>query len=627
MTGQFRQVSVLTSNIKRLLIESLTGHFYGDPVYRKKLKIVNKKSDLEKFHIGIFIRNVSASKIQFCPDNYLGKIRAFSSLAGAGNHPSRFVDFATDDEYNIYRSVVEEDLSSQATGSNTLFTTNLKPVVKQCKASGQPYYADEPSNVLVSVNGSVVGVSSVDGRIGLITLTKAPPVGATVLVSYLKRHIIAPGYYFLELQANNKVVMDQFEAVERLPIKFNLPEVKLKFTTGLLTTSGVKIFIDGTELTTGFTTQAAGNFIQFDTRPDGVNIQIKNKITNAVLNAGTDWHFDRYHEETLVASATGIEQYLFVTKLTYKNLVLEVNNVPLVSNLEVTSINDSHDYNIVGRRLELLGALPQFSKVVAKYTYTDTSVLATVPLDTLFGDATTVQLRDTNLFDQMFEIYEGMNLVSATTYSVDFVNGLITFKDLPILGKDYVVCYRLFRGTAGPFTVKPNTWDNSIIPGVILYFGRMFDVGDKICVLVGEQQKECADEYGGKWELSVDLAVAALDPIVSEQLADELVMFLWAGLKPKFDAVGLFIQDVSHGGESEEEIDEATGNTDFQASVSLVVLGDWFLRVPRKNRIMSISSTSTTIDPSWEPAGLFYPDFRSGSNTMFKFVPERIAKS
>lgn len=638
---QFRQISVLTSNIKTLLKTALTEYFDGDPSYRKKLKIVNKKSDLEKFSYGILFRNVSASKIQFSPDNYLGKIRAFASLAGAGNHPSRIIDFVCDDDYNIYHAVYDLDISSQAAGTNMIF--NLPDhMTKQSRETGQPSYADSPENVRVQVDGRNVLVSKTDGFAKTVTLDKAPPIGSVVTATYLKKNVAPPGYYFVELQANNQVVVDQFEAIERLPIAFKMPEVKLFFTGGVLSSTDIKILVDGTELTTGFTIVKAGNYIIFDKMPVGTQIQIRNRQTNAILSAGVSWFFKRYKEEVLVTSATGVEQYLFLTEPTYENLVVTSNGRVLTSDRDVPSILDPHDYNIAGNRLELLTSLSQFSETKATYIYKDPTVAGVIPISNIFGDVASVQLLHTNIFDQMFEVYRGPNLVPPSSYTVDFVNGLLTFLDLPLVGDDYVVCYRMFRGTLGPFPVKPMTWDNKIIPGAILYFGRRFEVGDKIVVIIGDQQKECADEYGGKWELSVELGVVALDPIVSAQLADELVMYLWAGLKPKWDSVGLFIQDVSHSGESEEETDEVTGNTDFQASVSLTVIGDWFLRVPRKYRLMSISNTQTvnssngtlasstetltSDNGTWEPEGLFLPDFRNGTTDLYKYVPERVAK-
>jgi len=73
---------------------------------------------------------------------------------------------------------VEEDVSSQANGSQAVFTVTNKPISDR-DLDG---VADEIEHVTVYVNGSEVNVSAVDDSEGQVTLASAPAQGSRVII-------------------------------------------------------------------------------------------------------------------------------------------------------------------------------------------------------------------------------------------------------------------------------------------------------------------------------------------------------------------------------------------------------------------------------------------------------------
>jgi hypothetical protein len=95
---------------------------------------------------------------------------------------------ATGDEvlisYYFKRSdtlVTDEDISSQADGSNIYFKVSNVPIVQ---GDNGGITTTDPTKVIVTVNAVAATVSAVDGDTGIITMAAAPLAGTTVLVTY-----------------------------------------------------------------------------------------------------------------------------------------------------------------------------------------------------------------------------------------------------------------------------------------------------------------------------------------------------------------------------------------------------------------------------------------------------------
>ena len=117
-----------------------------------------------------------------------------SSVSAAGNirYPAIIGTSAEEERVSDYEMVrgssaiadnviVDEEVSSQLDGSNKTFTVQNFPLVK---GDGRGTVADQPTEVLVTVNGEIVAVNSINGLTGEITLVGIPTEDDTVRVSY-----------------------------------------------------------------------------------------------------------------------------------------------------------------------------------------------------------------------------------------------------------------------------------------------------------------------------------------------------------------------------------------------------------------------------------------------------------
>lgn len=134
---------------------------------------------LESFAFpGVFTRTVNQSSSV----SAAGDIR-YPAIIGTSTEEERISD------YEMIRGssaiadnvIVDEDVSSKFDGSNRNFKVSNFPLVK---GNGKGIVADQPHEVMVTVNGEVVAVSAIDGLNGEITLVGIPEAGDTVRVSY-----------------------------------------------------------------------------------------------------------------------------------------------------------------------------------------------------------------------------------------------------------------------------------------------------------------------------------------------------------------------------------------------------------------------------------------------------------
>jgi len=77
--------------------------------------------------------------------------------------------------------ITDDDVSSQADGSNKTFKVNFPRIVS---GNNGGISTTDPSRLSATVNGSSVVISSVDGELGLVTLSSAPDDGDIVLLTY-----------------------------------------------------------------------------------------------------------------------------------------------------------------------------------------------------------------------------------------------------------------------------------------------------------------------------------------------------------------------------------------------------------------------------------------------------------
>jgi len=208
----------------------------------------------------------------------------------------------------------------------------------------------------------------------------------------------------------------------------------------------------------------------------------------------------------------------------------------------------------------------------------------------------------------MEELLEDNSNAETADYIVDIETGIITFikSPYPVLKNSTINAkYRVKGLTTGPFQIPNSNYaHNTAIPGVVLAFGRGISQGDKHYVLIRGEREIAALEYSGKWETSISLDVYAKDSHKVEEIIDITTSYLNTFRKEQLDAEGIYLVDVSFGGESEEVFDEATGDLYYTGSVEYNFLTEWIMHKPVLQTIEGYFINSEVIISS-EP---FVPD-------------------
>ncbi len=174
------------------------------------------------------------------------------------------------------------------------------------------------------------------------------------------------------------------------------------------------------------------------------------------------------------------------------------------------------------------------------------------------------------------------------------------------------VLYTEETSRKGPFRVKPAVAYRDIIKGVVISFGRRLRKDDEVAVIVAEEREQVAHEYGGRWDVSVDIDLITRDVHSQADIADQTAVWLWAQLRPKLTNLGLELSDVSLGGESEEVYDDNGDDYFYTASLSFSLQVDWFIHFPLVVPIQTISNHGiqlTSINSPVTGLGNRSPDF------------------
>ena len=212
-------------------------------------------------------------------------------------------------------------------------------------------------------------------------------------------------------------------------------------------------------------------------------------------------------------------------------------------------------------------------------------------------------------------------LVNGTDYTVDYETGAISilrsFSPDAVLNADY----RYTAPSIGPVPFQWNQADFKTLPGVVLAFGKRARKGDKVAVVVYPDRVDAANAYGGKWEMVFELQVVSQDPIQMEEISDFAIMSLWGIKKPILEFEGIELTDISFGGESEEQYDEAADLMYYNSSISISMRADWEIHIPLPLTISRVTQTMPRPE-QMEAANLFFstaPQI-AGRNSNFERI-------
>jgi hypothetical protein len=183
-------------------------------------------------------------------------------------------------------------------------------------------------------------------------------------------------------------------------------------------------------------------------------------------------------------------------------------------------------------------------------------------------------------------------------YTVEYETGKIAFLTSFNPKSAVIADYRFSAPSLGPIDFWWNRPDATTLPGVVLAFGKRARAGDKVVVVVYPDRVDAARAYGGKFEYTFDLDVIAQDPMQMEEIADLVIMYLWAYKKPELEFEGIEILDINAGGEAEEQKDETADIFFYTASMSVQLRADWEIHVPLPLTISKVTATNEETNES-----------------------------
>ena len=203
--------------VKRRLMWELREAVEKHTIYRDKVEVYHKFPYKERPNMGVVLKNASSNRQKLSPDDFAGTLKSHLALAHAENKAGRFLEWVWEDEEHNTVYIVDEDVSSQITGTATVgtnraFYTANKPVIS---GDGNTKIADNIGQIRVTKNGVRELVDFIDGKRGLFFLSNPPVVGDVIKVSYYISNMTLPGRYYIELINDTQYVIDPLYQIKR----------------------------------------------------------------------------------------------------------------------------------------------------------------------------------------------------------------------------------------------------------------------------------------------------------------------------------------------------------------------------------------------------------------------------
>jgi hypothetical protein len=221
-------------------------------------------------------------------------------------------------------------------------------------------------------------------------------------------------------------------------------------------------------------------------------------------------------------------------------------------------------------------------------------------LENITGTEVSASLENSNIDNSTDDLYiqsknggPQIELTRDTDYTIDYVTGSISLLNPLTKGYNLYASYR-WQPTDyvnGPYSFDPYQENHTVIPGVVLAIGRRAKIGDRQVIVIEKNREPQARIYGGLWDMSLDLAVIAKDPIQSAEMADHVISYLWGLRKNVLEWEGINLMSVEPSGESEESFDDNTGDVYYTTSVSITLQAQWQEFIPYLYEIKRVVPT------------------------------------
>jgi len=560
----------LMGALKRKVLLELKDCFrYYFPQHQDIIEYINHKYSFEnRPQKGIVVTNASANPMRLSADNFQGTVTSYVMLAGLENQQGLALEWVKEDTLLLQQTggnfpslpgVYYIEIYDKARLENTLTPAEFTDVLTNEGDYPFYFYVDP----LISARREPLLLST--GVETTATVMNVPFVPGSF-------RLLADGSY---LETGTSLVLT---ASESLFIgRESESEVDLGLPYGRVTPVAETANVEPYSIQAG-----SNDVVEFTL--DGLNISV-------TLTPGL---------RTASQVATDLRNGLYQSGVPAQDLGVEATDAGTVLIRASNSLDIASD--LLSTANATLGLTEGFvSPTLTGFLFPEYAVKpATIPITV---NGTTVD----------FEIYQGkidpdvlaarlqasfgagelsVEAVEAGDYTVDPTQGVVTLMQPLSPGTRVEADYKYPTNSVGPFGLNRDRSNNKAIPGVVLAFGKQLRDGDKQAVVVHDSRVQAASEYGGRWEISIELDIIARDPMTREELSDLLLMYFFAIRKEALTEEGLELMDISFGGEVEETYDDTSGDYYFNSSISLTFQTDWAIHVPKPLMIERIVPTS-----------------------------------
>lgn len=210
--------------MKRRILDETIQAFAGHPAFSEKVKVFNKFPYEERIQYGLVLRNTAGSQIRLSADNFMSDLYSLVRLARQGAHPGIAIEWVRENAGNVTELEIE-DVSSQLGPTQRRFFTSYPILAGQDNV----FYADNPGQVSVLVNGVEIIPESVSGKDREVLLNFAPNFGEVIEIQYYRRNIMPPSINIVEFIANDAFQVGTIYVIDK--------EILIERTTGTETSA------------------------------------------------------------------------------------------------------------------------------------------------------------------------------------------------------------------------------------------------------------------------------------------------------------------------------------------------------------------------------------------------------
>lgn len=557
----------LMGALKRKVLRELKDCFtYYFPQHQDIVpNIGHKYSFKQRPQKGIVVTSANATPLRLSADNFQGTVISHVMLAGLSNQMGLAIEWITEDQVLIQENngvfptpagIYYVEMFSRERLERTLTPQEYQDTI-DTQGRHPFYFFVDP---LLTSTREVLNFDAIPGK---ATVNHAPFLGGSF-------RLLADGAY---LEKGRSFVLQASQSLEVLsPLD---PEVDLGLPIGKISPSAVS---------------GPGPFEVVALHNDVLEFELDGLTVSVTLPPGS---------QTSDTLAQALRNGMYAGGIAVQDLDVQVvdGRVRLTA---PTSLIFKEDLLSTANRL--LGFVPGYvSPRLEGYLFPSYAVKpTTIPLIVngvrvdfpIYRGHIDPERMAARMQDSFGSGELSVEVISSGDYTFDAQTGEIFITHTVSPGTVLEADYNYPSASKGPFAIHSDSSNNTAIPGVVLAFGKQLRDEDKQAVVVHSSRVQCASEYGGRWEITIDMDIITRDPMAREEISDLLLMYFFAVRKESLTDEGLEILDVSFGGEVEETYDDTANDYYFNASISLTFQTDWSIHVPKPLTIERIVPSS-----------------------------------